>query len=184
MAGLLERSRRGEQHVDELIRKIRCRRLGADRHRHVVDLAVAIHHRHTCAHQPGPGSLELRAVGLEEPVQVPDHGVRVELGAVVEGDAQAQVEYPGPRVARRLFPTRGQAGPKHRWFASGRQVPQHQPLERGVAQETHALEAVVRRAGGGRHVRGRHRNPQRVIRGARLPLRQRAADRHEGGKKA
>ena len=115
---LLERGRRGEQDVDRHVGEVGGRLLGLDRHRVVVDLAVGGEDRHPGAGHAGGRRLELRAAVLEVAVEVPDHRVGVEVGAVVEFHAAAEVEDPGLLVgghpARRTRRARAAASPAGR----------------------------------------------------------------------
>lgn len=114
-----ERVGRGEQDVHGLVREVGGRGLGGDGDGAVVDLAVGAHGGHPGAHEAGTCGLELRAVGLEEAVEVSDHRVGVEPGPVMEGDAGAEVEDPGLLVVGRLLPGGGEAGAQGGGLAGG-----------------------------------------------------------------
>jgi hypothetical protein len=73
----------------------------------------------------------LRALAVEIAVKIPDHGVGIEIGAVVEFDALAQMENPGLVVAGVLLPFLRKPGTQGRQPVGSGQVPQHQPSKIG-----------------------------------------------------
>src|SRR5262249_61618741 len=117
----------------------------------VVDRAIAIVGKVGGAAAVDSGGLrvELRRALLESAVEIPDHGLGVEGGAVMEAYATTQLERPFLAVAGILLPALGEA----RNDVGGRicfaQVPVDKGVEGGEAHETHALETVVGRAGRG-----------------------------------
>ena len=167
----LEGLRRCQHDVGDQVRPVRHRPRGGQFHGEVVDLAVGFHHRDAPARDGAARRVELRAVVAEEAIEVPDHRIGIEGRAVMEGHAATQVEAPFLRVVRVLLPALSEARAQPRHLVAARQVPQHQRFEHRIAEEAHPLEAVVRHAGGGRHVGRGHGDAQ----GARLLLRQRGA---------
>ena len=161
--GLLERGRRGGQDVGHHPREVGRHDGRRQGDRVVVDLLVAGQDRHARAHDADGAGLELRAVLVEDALEVPDHGVGVEIRAVVELHALPQMEDPGLLVVRRLLPFLGQARPQGGELVGLGEVEQDHALEDREAQEAHALEAVVGHAGRGRDVRRRHGDAQHLV---------------------
>ena len=86
----------------------------------------------------------MRRFLLEIAVEVPDRGIGVPIGAVVEFDALAQVEDPFGPVRLVLFPALGQAGTDVGELVGARQIPRHKAFEHRKAEKAQALAAIVR----------------------------------------
>ena len=175
-ARLLELRRARIEHVGQHVGEVAERPRVGDLDRVVVDLAIARDEGVARLRDRAARRIELLGVLLEVAVEIPDRGVGVEIAAVMELHALAQVEDPFRLVVRVLLPSLGQARPDVGQLVRALQVPQHEPLEDGVAKEAHALIAVVRCAGRSRHVGRGHRDPQgspRQCRSGREPQRQR-----------
>jgi hypothetical protein len=157
----LRRARKEE--ISERPREIAGRPRVADLDRIVVDLAVARDPRVAGAGKSTAGRIGLRRVRLEITVEVPDYRIGVEVAAVVKLDAAPQVEDPFRPVVLVLLPAFGEPRPDLRELVGPCQIPQHQPFKDRVTEKSQALEPVVGRAGGRRHVGGGHRDPQRPL---------------------
>ena len=157
---LLELRRARIEHVGQHVGEVAERPRVGDLDRVVVDLAVARNEGVARLRDSAARRIELLGVLLVVAIEVPDRGVGVEITAVMELHALAQVEDPFRLVVGVLLPSLGQARPDVGQLVRALQVPQHQPLEDGVAKEAHALIAVVRCAGRHRHVGRGHRDPQ------------------------
>jgi hypothetical protein len=107
--------------------------------------------------------IELRRLVIQDLVEVPDHGVGLEVAAVVELHVAAQRDHPARGVALVDFPARGEAGHEHRRLIGRRQVPIDQPVIDRVAHEAHALAALVGLAGRQRHVGCGHADAQGAL---------------------
>ncbi len=83
-ATLLEGGRRRDEEIDRHKREIGCRLLGGDRNRKRVDLAIAAHQRHPRPAEAGARRIELRTVILEVAIEIPDHGIGVEIRPIMK----------------------------------------------------------------------------------------------------
>ena len=177
LAELLPLRRRRSEDVRHHPREIGRDLRGCQRDGVVVDLLPRGEDRHARTHDAGRRGLELRAVLVEDSLQVPDHGVGVEISAVVEFHAFPEVEYPGLFVVRCLLPALGKAGPQGGELVGFRKVEEDQALEDRKAEEAHALESVVRHARGGGDIRRRHGDAEGLL----LCLRRRQRQQGCGG---
>ena len=160
------RRARHEQ-VGEIDRQQRFRRRGGQFDGHLVDLARAAQVGMREAVTPTWLGVEMRRVLLQHLLDVPDHRVGVEVGAVVEFHAGAQLEDPLGLVVRRRRPFGREAGDDHARLVGRGQVPQRETLVHGVAGEAVALEALVGLAEGARDVGGGHADPDHGLRRGR-----------------
>src|SRR5262249_61051233 len=102
--GLIELGGAGDQEINDNIGEIAHWTVGAHLDREVVDLSPSLQPRIA-----GPGNsralrLELLSLRVEEPLQVPNHGVGIEVRAVVELHAATQREGPARGVRLVLHP--------------------------------------------------------------------------------
>jgi hypothetical protein len=102
----------------------------------------------------------LRALAVEIAVKIPDHGICIEIGAVVELDALAQMKNPGLVVGWILLPFLRKPGTQGGQPVGSGQVPKHQTFEDWIAEEAHSLEAVIGEPRCGRDIRRRHGDAQ------------------------
>ncbi len=142
------------------VREIADRSRIGDLDRPVVDLAIPVDIGVAGYRNRRVGRIELRRVLLEIAVEVPDRGIGVPIGAVVEFDALAQVEDPFGPVRFVLFPALCQAGTDVGELVGARQIPRRKAFEHRKAEKAQALAAIVGGSGRGRHVGRRHRDPQ------------------------
>jgi hypothetical protein len=94
LAELLELRRARHQEPQHLVGEERVDDLGLHLDGHVVDLPVTRDRRQARSDLRGLALVELRCLGVEHLVEVPDHGVGVEGRAVMELHAVAQLEGP------------------------------------------------------------------------------------------
>ena len=161
-AGLLELGRARDQRVGDDVGEVARRATRGDLDGEVVDLPPRLEQRIARPRDGAALRLELLGLRVVEALEVPDHRVRVEVGAVVELDAAAQREDPLGRVGLVLRPLLREPGPEPGQRVRAGQVPQREALEDRVAEEAHALEAIVRHARGRGDVGGRHGDAQRA----------------------
>ena len=161
---LLGAARADHQDVADHVREQRVRHLGGEGDRVVVDLLDAGVGAEIGARLGELRRVELRRLLVGAVGHVPDHVVGGEVAAVVPFDALAQLEDPALRVGFVDLPFGGETGLDVGRLVGvlARQVPQHQRVVQVVADETVALETLVRVAGGGRQVARRHRDRQRA----------------------
>ena len=95
---------RREQEVHRHIGEIGRRLGGGDGDGVVIDLLVAAHHGNARPRHRRTRRLKLWAVVVEIAIKIPDHGIGIEIGAVVEFHAAAQMEDPGLVVGRSPAP--------------------------------------------------------------------------------
>src|SRR5262249_14023489 len=150
-AHLLELRGARIEHVGERAGEIAQRARVRDLDRVVVYLAVALDPWLAAACDGAAGWIGLRGVRGRRSVQLLDRGIGVEVTAVVKLHPFAQVKDPLRLVFLVQLPALGEAGPDLGKLVGAREVPQHQTLEYRIAEKAHALEAVVGRAGRGRH---------------------------------
>jgi len=96
------------------------------------------------------------------------------------------MKHPLGLVGGVLLPAFGEAGADISELVGAREVPQHQPFEHGIAEEAHALIAVVRGTGGGGHVGGGHGDSEGAAcqrRSGRQSEQQPRRDRHGGARR-
>ena len=98
-----------DQEPEHLVGKEGIDRLGRDLDRAVIDLGVARHRRQAGLDLRALALVELRRLLVQHLVEIPDHGIGVELAAVVEFDALAQGKAPLGLVGVRRPSTRSQA---------------------------------------------------------------------------
>ena len=80
----------------------------------------------------------------------------------MEGHATAQLEAPDARIGRVLFPGFRERRPQAGHLISAGKIPAGQCLKGCIAKKAHTFEAVIRHAGGGRHICRRHGDAQRL----------------------
>jgi len=145
-----------DQEPGQLVREQGIHILGGDFDRVVARLAPAGHRRDARAHLGGLLGIVLRRLVAEHLVEVPDHGVGIELGAIMELDAAAQGEGPFAWVLGIDLPFGGQARDQLAWSAADVGLPGYQWVIQGVAGELVGPGASVRLAGGQGNVGHRH----------------------------
>jgi hypothetical protein len=124
--------------------------------------------------------VEMRRLGVQDLVEVPHHGVRVQQRAIVERHPLAQMEHPMAAVRRIAFPGRGQAGDQLAGAVGDIQLPGNERIIQGEAGELVGAGAAVGLPGGQGNVR--HGDGVRQARARRgCALRTREA-RQAGGK--
>ena len=100
-----------------------------------------------------------------DPAEIEDHRVGGEIRAVVELHALADIADPAQRIAF-VDPPRGeQAGRDVGQLVGVGEVPVHDRVVGGVAEEAETLAAIVGNAMRGRQIRRRHADPQNLRRG-------------------
>ena len=164
--------RADHQHAGQQIRQETERIFRRHDDRVVVGLLVGIDHRHRRLDDRRGRRVVVRRFLVIDPVQVPDHRVGVEVGAVMElhplphGEDPAQrigfVDLPGGEQARRDVGRLVRIVP---------QVPVHQRVVGRVAEEAVSLETIIRNPVRAGQVRRGHGDAQR------------AAGRRQGGKR-
>ncbi len=88
---------------------------------------------------------------------------------------------PGLVVGRILLPFLREPGMQSRQSIRSGQIPQHQPFKDRVAEEAHALEAVVGQSGCRGDIGRRHGDPQRGLGHGRLERQQNCHERERAG---
>ena len=164
LADLLPLRRARHHDPGDLVGQEGVGRLGRDLDRPVVDHLVGGDGGNARAALRRLLRVELRGLFVQQLLEVPDHGVGLEVAAVVELHAVAQGEGPARRIGLVDLPRSGEAGHQHRGLVGRGQVPIDQPVIERVAHEPHAFAALVGLAGGQRNVRGGHADAQRALR--------------------
>ncbi len=152
LAELLELRRARHQEPEHLVGEERIDDLGLHLHGHVVDLLVARDRRQARPHLRGLALVELRRLGVEHLVEVPDHGVGVEGRSVVELHTIAQLEGPQGFVAVVDFPFGGEARDQLPGSVGDVHFPGDQRIVERVAGELVGAGPAIGLAGGERHV--------------------------------
>ena len=168
VAGLLERGGRSEQQINRHVGEIGHRPCRGDGDGEVVELLVAAHHGNAGARNRRARRLILRARAVEIAIEIPDHGIGVEVRAVMEFHAVAQMEDPDLGVLRSCSPSLGKPGTQRRQAVGPGQIPQHQPLENRVTEEAHPLKTVVGQPGWRGNVGRRHGDASASSRPSRI----------------
>jgi len=134
---------------------------------HVVDLAGAAQVRHARSRDADLTGVEVRCILLEHLLDVPDHRVGVEIGAVVELHAGTQLEDPFGLVVGRDVPFGRKAWDHHARLVGGGEVPGGEPLVHRVAGEAVALKTLVRLTERSRNVGRGHADAHDCLRTCR-----------------
>ena len=159
-ADLLEVGRARDREAVEQRGHDRVDTLGLQLDLVVVDLAIADQRPERGDQHAASGTVEGRRLVVQGPVDAEDHGIGVEVGAVVELHALAQFEDPFRGIGRILVPFGRQTGHQLRRCGRGRQVPCDQRVVERIAHETDAFGALVGRAVGCGDVGQRHGDAQ------------------------
>ena len=160
---LLPVRRRGHEQVGQVDRDEAVRLLGGQLDRVVVDLARRHQVRHAADGDADLVGREVRRLLLEDLLDVPDDGIGLQVGAVMELHALAQLEDPLGLVGRIDGPFGGEARDQHARLVGRRQVPVREGVEQRNAGEAVALEALVRLPCGAGNVGGRHRHAENFL---------------------
>ena len=147
---------RGHVEVGEIDRQQRVGRGRGQLDGHLVDRLGAAQVRHARGRDADLAGVEMRCVLLQHLLDVPHHGVGVEVRAVVEFHARAQLEDPFGLVGRRDRPFGRDAGDHHARLVGGGEIPGGEALIHRVAGEAVALETLVGLADGLWNIRRRH----------------------------
>ena len=164
--------------VGQVDRQQRVGRRGRQLDRHLVDRFRAAQVRHARRGDADLTHVEVRRILLQHLLDVPHHGVGVEVRAVVEFHAGSQLEDPLGLVGRRNRPFGRDAGDHHARLVGRREVPGGETLIHRVAGEAVALEALVGLADGLWNVGRRHADAHHGLR-----RRGGQADRKQRGRK-
>ncbi len=167
LAELLELGRTGNQEPQHLIGEERVDRLGLHLHGHVVELLVACHRRQARPHLRGLALVELRRLGIEHLVEVPDHGVGIEGRTVVELHVGPELECPQRLVGVVDLPFGGEAGDQLARPVGDIHLPRDQRIVERIAGELVGAGAAVGLAGRERHVRHRDAEAHDLLVGPR-----------------
>ena len=151
-AELLPLRRAADQEPRQLVGEQRVDALGGDLDGVVVDLLERRDRRDARAHLRALLRVELRRLVVQHLVEVPDHRVGLEVGAVVKFDALAQREAPDLVVLRVDLPLGGQARDQLAGARADVGFPRDHRVVNRVAGELVGTGAAVRLAGRERDV--------------------------------
>ncbi len=164
---LLPLRRAGDQHAGQQIGQEAERILGGDDDGLVVDLLERIHHRHGGAHDRRGRRIVLRRLVVVDAAEVPDHRIGVELRAVMELHALANVADPAQRIGLVGMPGGEQPGRDVGKLVGVREVPVDDRVVGGIAEEAEPFAAVVGNAVGGRQICRGHADAKDLRNGGR-----------------
>ena len=155
--------RRDHEQVGEVDRKEAVGLRGCQFDREIVDLAGRAERRHARGGDADLIGGEMGRVLVQHLAHVPDDGVGVEIGPVMEFHARPQLEGPLVLVGRVHRPRGREAGDQHRRLLGRAQVPMGQRVEHRDAGEAVTLEALVRLAVRAGDVRRRHADAENLF---------------------
>ena len=167
------------EHLCELIGKSR---VGVERGHLdgvIVDLAVALQRKEPAAHLCGLLRIELRSGLVIDLLHVPDDRVGIEIRAVVELHAFAELERPPGLVLVIHAPFGGETGGERRRDLGIVELPVDEGVVHRIAHVTITFAAAVRLPGRERDFRKRHADAQRF----RLRVRRRRRKNHHDPQK-
>ncbi|MCY1225622.1 hypothetical protein D9M72_378220 [compost metagenome] len=154
---------RGHEQVGQVVGQERIRLRGDQLDGEVVDLPCRAQRRHARGSHADLAGIELPGGLVQHFADVPNHGVGVERGAVVELDARAQLEYPSGLVGGVDLPFGGQARDQQAGAVAPGQVPLGEAVVHRDAGEAVALKTLVGLAERARDVGGGHADAQHLV---------------------